>query len=611
MCSESVLKCVKQISRTDCGDSVPNELETVSSALTLMINCAKLVEQATMGKEGVGQLRIMLCVKAHRPQTCPRILTSPSASGAWTSLPPFEMIGLWGPNISNLVEDDNEEGRRPDNEAEGHIESQAVNGTQGSLIQRRLPHDESATDEDNRDCNQDASGAITGMERSPTGELGQNPGSKAVNCFEIREEISAMCTSFLLDGAGHTAHCNTMKEYGFSDLHVNELITCVKNMMDIFDEVESSRRCGIENTGPDTETQVGPGYGGTAAGKQQLLYTSLIPDELREKTVSVPLARFRRSCYQQKQVLKVSNFEVYANADAFMNIRKPDRNSKIQNFSILCINLQIFGKEGIAGKALLNFARKGLLYAESCRLWKQHTKAARVRGDYVLAGELVGMGTSSIRRETQRTYVSACGGPLHCEWKARSTCSFISRANGETEVLGEGTVHPRITYLMGGRVPPDCFVVRFAQMAPNVGTAHSDALKNCDSQVVLWKRDCVKRVCVKGPYSASIGTAVLVSKKPWERDQLAQSRGRKRKRTGAAAESSTQISRAVVLCDIRLNGAGVEVMPYPYAEWYDLASVKPLIPLHFANKIVPSSLKDTTREEVTEILWDSRMIEEE
>ena len=262
---------------------------------------------------------------------------------------------------------------------------------------------------------------------------------------------------------------------------------------------------------------------------------------------------------------------------------------KDRNFALLCIHLHHFGRDGSAGKILLEFSATGLQDDIACRRWKRFSKSKEGR-----VGSLY-----EITPAKSRT--SFCGGPDSCHMKPAPTCTFYYRNDGKNFVAGKGMVYPRSTYYKGGLIPSYCTLVRFRDVNPS---RHFD---HCiTSTPVLWKRNAIGRVSLFGPRRTVVGTAILVSKTP-----LRESPNSTSSRTNSRNIASIDISRVIIVHDFKLHEAvSAEAIPYPYRDWYTLPPLKTLVPLHFSHHKIPVTLQETTAKNVVEFLWDAQEIDE-
>lgn len=612
--TEKALDCVRWIRSLQERDELPENVAAVASALSTIMHLAQFVEKTTRESENTGVLSMgVYAIASPHSGTCSRANGKRSSSESGQQSLRCKTFVIWDstktlaasksicntPNNAERVRSQHQPVSLSNN---GEIlETRPLNGISandgrnGSRLQNmapsmqvRLERDEIASDPITQRPTTSREQENLNSELQSAGNTGLHSAGAdhMTEISRIPPEISAVCLSLLLEGAGHRSHPLTGKETGYADLHGSELKDAVKLLhKEEKVRIEHSRR-----QLPSEESSVSREDGkGCDCNNKELLYSSLIPDHLRGRRVSVALVRFGSPDSSSTTIQKERGYNVHEWKEVDLKgIRKPDRNGKDQNFALLCLNLYYFGLNGSAGKALLSLSSNGNNFSKSCKVWGKYSK----------------------RTGSKEPTVSLCSGPAHCSVAPTSICTFLFRENENDLEVGAGTVHPRVTYFRGGRVPSSCFLVRFAKVHSFQGTRK--CVEGCESTPVLWDRKSISRVRVLGPYNVPIATAILVHSNPWIGPQgETVYRGRKRR---LMDDDSRDVAKAILVCDVKLDrkvieNKGMRDAMYPYQEWYDLPLLKTLIPLHFANRKVPQKIEDIATCEVIELLWHGSCIQ--
>ena len=158
-----------------------------------------------------------------------------------------------------------------------------------------------------------------------------------------------------------------------------------------------------------------------------------------------------------------------------------------------------------------------------------------------------------------------------CVGKPRSLCEIFSD-NKRTVSVGTGCVDPFETHVLGTPIPVDSFHVRFAEVKEGTpsqtfaGVDEGDG-KNVLERPVVWPKDNISRVTVKGEYGDVVGTAILVDRMP-----VRSSVGIRTARTARAG--TFNLSGAILLTDFRCavlweghQSENDDRLRYPFAEW--------------------------------------------
>ena len=175
-----------------------------------------------------------------------------------------------------------------------------------------------------------------------------------------------------------------------------------------------------------------------------------------------------------------------------LNIRKPDRNKKSQNFAILCILSQHIGGNGACASVLRQYAEEGLSSKGYCRRMK------------FSAGPN-----------------SNCGGFEDCKYLSRKLCTFFDE---KRKKVGMGTVDPLERELNGRKLREGELVVRFGFVDKEKSKNESISGRQISQSPVIpadllgmihndrraiWKRSLMSRITLRADYGAKVATPIL------------------------------------------------------------------------------------------------------
>lgn len=299
-------------------------------------------------------------------------------------------------------------------------------------------------------------------------------------------------------------------------------------------------------------------YGG-AKRAARMKYDDLPPPHLRGKEVMLPIVRLAKNESDQ-------NYEVMESKKVRLRIAKPLKNRKEVSFGLLCVMLQYSGQNGVCASVLKRYADEGLSSLGCLR-----------------------------KKQASSSSAADCGGPTHCTSldSVRESCRFFYHDSGVSACVGAGTVDPLCVYLRGECVPPGSYVVRFKTVEVIPRLQH--ILHEIGKTPVMWKRTDIERIILLGHRGDDIGTAILadgcvmppITSGPDGRQPRA---------------ITMDVSHAVIVCDVQLHGEASSY-PYPYSQWYNVASLKRFKFLHFKDNAPPGTLNHHTLENALSLLW--------
>lgn len=168
----------------------------------------------------------------------------------------------------------------------------------------------------------------------PVNSSGDKVQDEKQNQWKIPPGVAVFCMSKLFDSTGEAVHGSSLKEFSVSALSYGAIQIIVRDTFAAYREELASQS-------------------NSKSSCQGLSYKSLIPTSIDQCHVSVPNVRFRLSSSQGYETMGWSD----VNLTVF---KKPDRNPKMLNFALICLHVQVFGKEGHAYKILLKHSSKGL-----------------------------------------------------------------------------------------------------------------------------------------------------------------------------------------------------------------------------------------------------------
>lgn len=143
--------------------------------------------------------------------------------------------------------------------------------------------------------------------------------------WRIPPDIAILCLSQVFDAAGETIHASSLKGWGINELSYAVLQVIIRDMFQVY--------CG-EICDSSEKTS-----------RKDVTYKSFIPKSISPGCVLLPNLRFCISTQNGHEVLEWIKFNP-------KHFKKPDRNTKVINFTLLCLHLQVFGKEGLAYRIL-------------------------------------------------------------------------------------------------------------------------------------------------------------------------------------------------------------------------------------------------------------------
>ena len=392
---------------------------------------------------------------------------------------------------------------------------------------------------------------------------GQQQTSPEESSYSVPIPVAAKCLELLLDGSGFSTHRHIFQNRSYTELGTKPLVDALKEVFKAEREERNSRR---NPSIPSTKT----------ASKEDMIYSDLLPDNFRSAIegetiiVSVP-----EVFLEETGKVTVPNYMKVS-----MNIRKPDRNKKDQNFAVLCTLLDHTGPEGICGKTLREYARKGFTI-EGCKRRKRYSISTK----------------------------STCSGShLSCR-DNRALCSFF--ISDDTDAVGKGTVDPYATDINGEKITDENILVRFAKVKeiskitfPTGLTEEEKGLRHrswVDGVSAIWAKSHIQRIKLLGEYGKPIGTAIFVQR-ILANDAHESIVRRFRKVSGR--KSTLDASNAIVVCDVVLTEPfDKQPVLYPFMEWYNLSCFNNLQEVHFGTKKAPKTLTKAVVSAARALLW--------
>ena len=300
---------------------------------------------------------------------------------------------------------------------------------------------------------------------------GQHQPSSGECSYVVPVGIAAKCLGFLLDGSGFSSHKNIFQKRSYTELGTKPLVDVLKKVFKAESETRTNRNHSQSSTKLST--------------KEGMIYCDLLPDHLRKAqeheciTVSVP----------EISIEEKGNITIPQYMKVRMNIRKPDRNKKHQNFAVLCALLDHTGPTGICAKTLRDYARQGFT-AEGCKRRKRYSTSSK----------------------------SSCNGSASSCQGSRQLCSFY--ISSDKNAIGKGTVDPYATEIDGKRITKEYVLVRFTEsrrledisFPSDLSMEQRKSLYNSwmNETLAIWPTSGIERIELLGDYGRPIATGIFV-----------------------------------------------------------------------------------------------------